>query len=459
MCAVVEGPDGTEGDDEFSDYLPPEERWWRHPSELHGAGPEPVSRPALLAPATSPRTALVLAAVIGTAGAVLAAYIAHLAHPATDDAATRSAVRLASTTTSVVAPTSTAPSSSAVPGVVRLVVPSPSGRRSGSAAAVGADRLVTSARTVTGVTQVTAVMNDGSEQSAKVLWIDHASGMAVLDIDQPTPTLASGQAANLAAGDHVTVAGTDTTGEVEAVGVEAQAEDGTRMTHLLRLRMDGPLSEGAVVLDDDGRAIGICIGHDTDETTMLAAPIELARAANGAAGDGGAQHFAWLGLTGRTAQVDLPGTTTPVATTTTAASTVPAVPSSFDAAAAATSTTVPETSTPDGSVGTQEDPPSTTTTAPPTSATAAPAGTDGTAPPTSVTGALVVTVQPGGPAANAGLVPGDVVISADGVPVSSMNALVLLVRERTAGGIVHLTVIHAGQMVERDAVLQTQPGS
>jgi len=68
---------------------------------------------------------------------------------------------------------------------VRLVVPSPSGRRSGSAAAVGADRLVTSARTVTGVTQVTAVMNDGSEQSAKVLWIDHASGMAVLDIDQP----------------------------------------------------------------------------------------------------------------------------------------------------------------------------------------------------------------------------------------------------------------------------------
>ena len=457
MCAVVEGPDGTEGDDEFSDYLPPEERWWRHPSELHGAGPEPVSsRPALLAPATSPRTALVLAAVIGTAGAVLAAYIAHLAHPATDDAATRSAVRLASTT-SVVASTSTAPSSSAVPGVVRLVVPSPSGRRSGSAAAVGADRLVTSARTVTGVTQVTAVMNDGSEQSAKVLWIDHASGMAVLDIDQPTPTLASGQAANLAAGDQVSVAGTDTTGEVEAVGVEARAEDGTRMTHLLRLRMDGPLSEGAVVLDDDGRAVGICIGHDTDETTMLAAPIELARAANGAAGDGGARHFAWLGLTGRTATVDLPGTTTALATTTTAASTVPPVPSSLDAAA--TSTTVPVGSPPDASVGPQEEPASTTTTAPPTSATTAPAATDGTAPPTSVTGALVVTVQPGGPAANAGVVPGDVVIAADGVPVSSMNALALLVRDRNAGGTVHLTVVHAGQVVVRDAVLQTQPGS
>ena len=48
-------------------------------------------------------------------------------------------------------------------------------------------------------------------------------------------------------------------------------------------------------------------------------------------------------------------------------------------------------------------------------------------------------------------------VALNGVPVRSMNALVLLVRERKAGGTVHLTVERAGTTIMFDAVLQDRP--
>ena len=228
MCAAVEASDWDDGDEPRPDpYLPPEERWWRHPSELGGpAQPLPVARPALLTAPSGGRVALALAVAIGAAGAVLAAYVAHLAQPATDEVATTVVRVTAATTAPVVTVASTVPPS-AVPGVVQLVMPSGSSKRNGTAAAVTDGQLVTSAQMVAGMTQVTAVMPDGSEQQATVVMVDSASGTAVLEIAQPTPTLASGQAATLGPGDPVTAAGTNTSGQVEAVGVEATASDGT----------------------------------------------------------------------------------------------------------------------------------------------------------------------------------------------------------------------------------------
>jgi putative serine protease PepD len=455
VCDVVDGSEWSEDDDDLTGYVPPDQRWWRHPSELP-VGPGQTGRrtPALLPAPTNSRGGVVLAAVIGTAGAVLVAYIVHLAHPATDDTATRSAIRIGTAATSLVAVTTAAPASSAVPGVVQLVVPAGSTRRSGSAAVVAEGQLVTSAKVVAGVTAVTAVMDDGSEQQANVVWVDSASGTAVLDIDEPTPTLAGGQAATLARGDQVTAAGTDTKGRVEAVGVEVKAEDGTTMAHLMRLRMDRPVSDGAVLLDHRGRAVGICIGHDRDDaTSTLAAPIELARAAMDAAGPNGDRRLAWLGITGRTARAtDLTPPTTSASTTTVAAttSTMAPVPSSLDAAingstttAASIVTTAPATTEPEATES--------STTTPATSATSAPSTQDDSR------GAFVVSVEAGSPAAAAGVKPGDVVVAVDDVPVSSMNALVLLVRERKVGGTVRLTVERAGQTLEFEAVLQGHP--
>jgi len=314
VCAVVEASDWPEDGDELGpgEYLPPDQRWWRHPSEL-GASPLPPARPALLPAPGGGRVVLVLAAVIGTAGAVLAAYVAHLAQPATSDVAT-SVVRVSAVTTpiattttglgtAVTAPVTSAVATSAVEGLVQLVVNGRSERRSATAAALGTGQLVVSAKAVEGVTEVTAVMPDGTEQRAQVVFVDQASGTAVVEVAQPTPTVASGQAATLVPGDPVTAAGTNIPGEVVEVGVDAMADDGTHMEHLMRLRMDEPVDDGAVVLDRDGRAVGICIGADDDDATaLLAAPIELAKAAAEPAGADGERRLPWLGLTGRTAR-------------------------------------------------------------------------------------------------------------------------------------------------------------
>jgi putative serine protease PepD len=438
VFAVVEASDWDEGDEPRPDpYLPPEERWWRHPSEL-GAPiqPLPAGRPALLVTPAGGRVALALAAAIGVAGAVLAAYVAHLAQPATDEVAT-TVVRVTAATTAPVVTVATTVPASAVPGVVQLVMPVGNDKRSGTAAAVTGGQLVTSAHVVAGMTQVTAVMPDGSEQQATVVSVDAASGTAVLEVAQPTPTLASGQAATLGPGDPVIAAGSNTPGEVVAVGVEAEASDGTHMAHLLKLKMHEPVADGTVLLDHDGRAVGICIGSDDhDATALLAAPIELAKAVTGDRGPDGSRRLAWLGLTGRTAA---PADSAPPATS---------VPDTTDAA----STTVASSS----STATSGP----TTTAAATSSEAPPTAqpvTSASTPPADVKGAFVVGVDADGAAAEAGVQEGDIVLAVDGVPVQDMNALILLVRERKAGHTVHLTILRGGETIEVDAVLRSRP--
>ncbi len=268
---------------------------------------------------------------------------------------------------------------------------------------------------------------------------------------QPTPTLASGQAATLDPGDAVTAAGSNIAGEVLAVGVEATADDGTQMAHLLRLRMEDEVTDGAVLLDEGGRAVGICIGHDADdETALLAAPIELARAATGTPGPDGTRRLAWLGLTGRTARAG-------------------------DGAAPARWSGRPSRSPPPRSTRPRRRPRppmrpvrvrpatsdgTTASEAPPTAQPEAPAPPPTSSlPPAPTRGAYVVAVDADGPAATAGVQAGDVVIAVDDIPVSSMNALILLVRERTAGRRVHLTLVRAGVTIELDTVLRDRPAA
>ena len=174
---------------------------------------------------------------------------------------------------------------------------------------------------VAGVTQVTAVMADGTEQQANVVWVDQASGTAVLEVAQPTPTLASGQAATLDPGDPVTAAGTQHPGRGRwPSGWRPPPTTAPTWRTCCGCAWSDAVADGAVLLDDDGRAVGICIGHDADdETALLAAPIELAKAATGAPGPDGVRRLAWLGLTGRAAGPDDASTTTGEPTPTTSA--------------------------------------------------------------------------------------------------------------------------------------------
>jgi S1-C subfamily serine protease len=72
------------------------------------------------------------------------------------------------------------------------------------------------------------------------------------------------------------------------------------------------------------------------------------------------------------------------------------------------------------------------------------------------TGAMVVAVSSGGPAATAGLQPGDVIISFDATPVSSADDLILAVRENRPGHVATLRLIRNRATVVTKVVLGTR---
>jgi serine protease Do len=73
-------------------------------------------------------------------------------------------------------------------------------------------------------------------------------------------------------------------------------------------------------------------------------------------------------------------------------------------------------------------------------------------------GALIADVVPDGPAARAGLQPGDVVVSVDGQPVEEGRDLLRAVLQREVGARVQLQVVREGQRVPVALVTTARPG-
>lgn len=74
-------------------------------------------------------------------------------------------------------------------------------------------------------------------------------------------------------------------------------------------------------------------------------------------------------------------------------------------------------------------------------------------------GARIVSVEPGGPAAKAGLEASDIVVGVDGEPVASMTSLVLALRTQAPGDSVTLDVIRNGQTQSVDVTLVARPNT
>lgn len=102
---------------------------------------------------------------------------------------------------------------------------------------------------------------------------------------------------------------------------------------------------------------------------------------------------------------------------------------------------------------------SSTTTAAPTKATPAPAwlGVQTTTSTTSIAGATVQVVEPTGPAARAGLTPGDVITELNGQPVTSSGGLARALAAMQPGQQVQLQVNRLGQMLIIDTTLARRP--
>ncbi len=72
--------------------------------------------------------------------------------------------------------------------------------------------------------------------------------------------------------------------------------------------------------------------------------------------------------------------------------------------------------------------------------------------------ALIGSVQPGTPAAAAGLQTGDAVISIEGKPIDSSAALVATIHEHKVGDTVAITIIRGTQQQSLKITLTARPG-
>jgi S1-C subfamily serine protease len=69
-------------------------------------------------------------------------------------------------------------------------------------------------------------------------------------------------------------------------------------------------------------------------------------------------------------------------------------------------------------------------------------------------GALLLRIEPGSSAAEAGLEPGDLVTAVDGVAITSMAELAVAIRDREPGDQLRLEVVRAGETLELTATLR-----
>jgi S1-C subfamily serine protease/transcriptional regulator with XRE-family HTH domain len=74
-------------------------------------------------------------------------------------------------------------------------------------------------------------------------------------------------------------------------------------------------------------------------------------------------------------------------------------------------------------------------------------------------GALVIDAQPDGPAADAGLVAGDVIRAVNGRPIAGMDDLAHLIVNTPAGEVVTLTVLRDGETIELSVTLGARPAN
>jgi S1-C subfamily serine protease len=394
------GPDDPTDDVRFSVPPPPDDRLWRHPSELRvlgmGGGDQRRS-PVWLVLAAGVAGALVTLGVLALLGRLGEgedradpAVIREAARPAAAPlAGSASVVRIAEEVR---------------PAIAKVRVRGDQAASSGSAVLYRDDgHLLTNAHVVEGADAIEVSLADGSMHEASVVGTDQLTDIAVLRIataadGRPYPTAVLGTAVDLAVGQPVVAIGSPlglaggssvTTGVVSALGREVEAE-GTSLLDMVQTDAAiSPGSSGGALVDGTGAVIGITTAVGVSEVGAeglgFAVPVDVARSvAEEIITTGRAVHV-WLGVTG----------------------------SDLDRRSA------------------EE------------------LGVRG--------GARVEQVVDGSPADEAGVVPSDVVVAVEEEPVASMSALVIALRERDPGDEVALEVLRDGDRRQVTVALVERP--
>jgi putative serine protease PepD len=273
-------PDETLHDDDLRPpaWLPPEDRLWRHPSEVarHGHPQGEQVLPADLRVSRRDRRSTVTAGVAGAAAVATAVVVAFTLTSSPQVPSSQRDVRVASFVTTTVVSGITAPLVIRMMAALRpslIAISPPDGSRSAHMTGVvlpGGDLAVTAAAAVGAATHVDIVTPSGQRRRVRVLGTDPHSGIAVVGTGGGlTPASFSdgsvepGELAIAAClcGTAGTTAANDpaaAVGEVRKVGAAATLDSGTGLVDTIEADM--PLGQepwGGVLLDGLGRVVGV----------------------------------------------------------------------------------------------------------------------------------------------------------------------------------------------------------
>ena len=274
--------------------LPPDDRLWRHPSEVGRSIGTHSPRPRIMT--------LAAAAVGGAAVALAALTLAGNLDdsPEQVDAAVERVALPAFGTVPVVASGSEDTAPRAQPGLVTVE----SGDEArGTGVVLRSDgHVVTAASLVGDAARVVVVAADGERGGASVIGHDSVTGLAVLAVTwlDGRPTAVVGTEESLAIGDRIATAtarGDTTSGLVSDLSATAGSTDSPRHGLVRTTGRLHPEGVGGPVLDTGGNVVGIALWSDPSPATW-SVPIGLARRVADAIITEGRVRHSWLGVEG-----------------------------------------------------------------------------------------------------------------------------------------------------------------
>ncbi|MDQ2650772.1 MAG: S1C family serine protease [Actinomycetota bacterium] len=314
------GPDDDDSEDEagFGPPLPPDDRLWRHPSELreHGGLAGGPVRP-LVADRTGPNLRTV-ALTSALAGAVLTAGLIALVGFVSPRSVDNDVVQKVALEPIVSVPMVrgdlgvTEVTKRLEPAIVRIDADG-ADRRTGSGVLFRDDGLVlTSAHVVRDADALRVRLSDGRQLEGRLVGTDPLTDLAVVDLDGGDyPVAVLGTAKYLEVGATAVALGSSQsdhgdptvfTGVVSALGSSAQGPD--QMLHGL-IQTDSPVwgnCSGGALVDAAGAVIGItsAAAGGSDRGVAYATPIDVARWVAGQIVAHGRMTRGWLGIEGTT---------------------------------------------------------------------------------------------------------------------------------------------------------------
>jgi S1-C subfamily serine protease len=388
--------DGLDDDgwDEPGPLLPPEDRLWRHPSEI---GRALRQRSSLREPRL-----LTVALLGGLVGALLTSGLFFLlldpnAEPRTalESIATPSPPLRRSEGAIDVARVA----ERAAPGVVQVTAVSAAGTSTGSGVVIRSDGvIVTNAHVVAGARSIDVTFADGSTLPARLRGADPDTDVAALTVATDGVEVATlGTATLLKVGHPAVAVGASsgmsgstsaTSGVVSALGTHVKTRGGVVLYDLIQI--DAPLlpgTTGGPLVDDTGSVIGVTTSFPENPTGSVgyAVPIDIARLVAESLVQTGSIVRVWLGIEGH--EVDI--------------------------------------------------------------TTARARDIDG--------GVIVRRVVAKSPADTGGLAAGDVIVAVDGRPTTTMTALVVMLRTRQPGDDVELSLRRGTEQVTVAVELLERP--